>query len=126
MFQKLLLLAIAGAAGTILRFVLSSVIEKNLSVSMLTATAVVNILGCIMFGLIWAMVENKMSLDHHLRAVIFIGFFGAFTTFSSFAFETVKFVHEFRLYHAFGNILLQNLCGFAGIMIGLTIGKYAG
>ncbi|MEN6386236.1 MAG: fluoride efflux transporter CrcB [Phycisphaerales bacterium] len=123
MFQKLLFLALAGAAGTLARYWLGSLLQKNLTYHFHFGTAVVNILGCLLFGLIWAILDNKLTISPQFKAVIFIGFFGAFTTFSSFAFETVKLINDLRWAHAFGNILLQNICGVAGIILGLAIGK---
>ncbi|PKL50250.1 MAG: fluoride efflux transporter CrcB [Planctomycetes bacterium HGW-Planctomycetes-1] len=124
MFQKIFFLALAGAAGTLLRYWLGGFVQKNITVVFPFGTAAVNILGCLVFGLLWALLENRLSISAHLKTVIFISFFGAFTTFSSFAFDTVRFINELRLIHAFGNILLHNVCGFVGVIVGLTIGKY--
>ena len=55
--------------------------------------------------------------------VIFVGFFGAFTTFSSFAFETAQMLDESQWLWASANILLQNVLGLVSIIIGLTIGR---
>lgn len=126
MFQKVLFLALAGAIGTVLRFWLHGICEKNITLPLPTATAIVNILGCLMFGLIWAVVAHRIPVDSHVKTVVFIGFFGAFTTFSSFAFETVNLLNQMHLLKALGNVLIHNLCGFIGIAAGLFIGKYAG
>jgi CrcB protein len=124
MFQKIFFLALAGAAGTLLRYWLGGIVERNMSSGFPFGTATVNIIGCLVFGLLWAMLENKISISPQLKTVVFIGFFGAFTTFSSFAFDTVRFINELRLFHAFGNILLHNVCGFVGVIIGLTVGRF--
>lgn len=124
MFQKIFFLALAGAAGTLARFWLGGMVERNMTTQFPFGTAAVNIVGCLVFGLLWAVLENKISISPHLKTVIFIGFFGAFTTFSSFAFDTVRLINELRWAHAFGNIFIHNVCGFAGVIAGLAIGKY--
>jgi CrcB protein len=120
---KLFWIALAGAFGTLARYGLGGLIQ-NQSESLLPAgTLAVNLLGCMVFGLVWSWAENRLSIDATTRAAIFIGFFGAFTTFSSFAYETVALVRDSQWLAASGNIALQNLLGLAGMFIGLTLGR---
>jgi CrcB protein len=86
-------------------------------------TAAVNIIGCLLFGLLWAFVENRLSILPQMRIVIFVGFFGAFITFSSFVFETGQLLDESQWLWASGNILFQNVIGLTGILTGLAVGK---
>jgi len=124
MLQKIFYLALAGAIGTLARYWLGSFVDRNTTIHFPFGTAAVNIFGCLIFGLVWALLENRFHISLQLKAVIFIGFFGAFTTFSTFAFDTVKLINDLRWAHAFGNILLNNVCGFIGIALGLIIGKF--
>jgi CrcB protein len=124
MLQKLLWLSLAGAAGTLARYWLSGLVQKNVSIDFPIGTAAVNVAGCLLFGLLWAIVENRLSITPQMRTVIFLGFFGAFTTFSSFAYETSQLLDESQWLWASGNILFQNILGIAGMIAGLTIGKW--
>lgn len=123
MWQKFLCLGLAGAGGTIARYWLSGVIQRQITNEFPLGTAVVNILGCLLFGLLWAIVENRLSISGQIRTVIFVGFFGAFTTFSSYMFETGRLLDQSQWLMASGNILLQNVTGLVGILTGLAIGK---
>ncbi len=123
MWQKFLYLGLAGAAGTIARYWLSGVIQRNVTTAFPLGTAAVNIIGCLFFGLLWAFVENRLSITRQMRIIIFVGFFGAFTTFSSFVFETGQLLDESQWLWAAGNILFQNVIGIAGILTGLAVGK---
>ncbi len=123
MWQKFLYLGLAGASGTIARYWLSGVIQRNVTTAFPLGTAAVNIIGCLFFGLLWAFVENRLSITAQMRMIIFIGFFGAFTTFSSFVFETGQLLDESQWLWAAGNILFQNVIGLAGILTGLAVGK---
>lgn len=124
MWQKLLYLGLAGAAGTLARYGLSGLVQKNAASGFPYGTAAVNILGCLAFGLLWAIVENRLSISGQTRMIIFLGFFGAFTTFSSFAYETSQLLEESQWLWAGGNILLQNALGIAGMIAGLAVGKW--
>ncbi len=122
--QKIIYLALAGAAGTLARYWLSGFVQKNITVVFPFGTAAVNILGCLVFGLLWAVFENRLSISGQMRIIIFVGFFGAFTTFSSVVFETAQLLDESQWLWASGNILLQNALGLIGMIAGLAIGKY--
>ncbi len=124
MLQKIIYLALAGAAGTLTRYWLSGFVQKNISIGFPFGTAAVNILGCLVFGLLWAVFENRLSISGQMRIIIFVGFFGAFTTFSSVMFETAQLLDESQWLWASGNILLQNALGLIGMLAGLVIGKY--
>jgi CrcB protein len=123
MWQKFLYLGIAGTLGTFARYWLTGVIQRHISTEFPIGTAAVNIIGCFLFGLTWAFMENRLSISGKMRTVIFVGFFGAFTTFSSFAFETSQLLDDSQWLWASGNILLQNSIGIIGMITGLAIGK---
>ncbi|MBN2594199.1 MAG: fluoride efflux transporter CrcB [Sedimentisphaerales bacterium] len=123
MWQKILFLSLSGAFGTLARYWLSGVIQKLISTEFPLGTAAINIIGCLFFGFFWAFMENRLSVSGQMRTFVFIGFFGAFTTFSSFAFETSQLLNESQWLWASVNILFQNLIGITGLITGLTIGK---
>jgi CrcB protein len=124
MLQKITYLALAGAAGTLARYWLGGLISRNVSTNFPFGTAIINIAGCLAFGLLWAFIESRLSISGQLRTIIFVGFFGAFTTFSSFAFETAQLLDESQWLWASANIVLQNVLGLIGMIGGLAIGKY--
>ena len=123
MWQKFVYLGLAGAAGTITRYWLSGVVQRNVTTAFPLGTAVVNIIGCLLFGLLWAFVENRLSFTPQMRMIIFVGFFGAFTTFSSFVFETGQLLDESQWLWAAGNVLFQNVIGLTCVLTGLAVGK---
>jgi len=123
MWQKFLYLGLAGAFGTILRYCLSGLVHRYTATEFALGTAVVNIVGCLLFGLLWAVVENKFSMNGETRMILFVGFFGAFTTFSSFAFESSQLLNDSRWLRASCHILAHNVIGIAGVIAGLAVGK---
>ncbi len=124
MIHKLIYLSLAGAVGTLARYWLGGLVQKNISIGFPFGTVVVNIVGCLLFGLLWAIMENRLALGGQMRIIVFVGFFGAFTTFSSFMFETVQLLDESQWFWAAGNIIMQNALGVFCMFAGLAIGKY--
>ncbi len=86
-------------------------------------TFAVNAAGCLLFGLIWSLAEHRLALSSELRTIILLGFLGGFTTFSSFAFETVQMLRDAEWLAAFGNVAGQNLAGLAALFVGLALGR---
>jgi CrcB protein len=119
---KLIMLALAGAAGTISRYAVSGFVQRLNGTDFPWGTYAVNAAGCLLFGIIWALYEGKM-ISPEARVIILVGFMGAFTTFSSFAFETSQFFRDGQLTYAALNILVQNLSGLALFFAGLFMGK---
>ena len=123
MLQKLLLIAVAGGLGSLARYGLSSWVQ-NWSGSLFPyGTVVVNILGCLVFGFVVAVTEGRFAVGPETRAVILVGFMGAFTTFSTFIFETVALLEDSQWLLALGNMSLQNFVGMAALILGLFIGR---
>jgi fluoride exporter len=123
MWQKFLYLGLAGALGTISRYCLSGLVHRYTTTEFALGTAVVNIVGCLLFGLLWTVVENKFSMSGEMRMILFVGFFGAFTTFSSFAFESSQLLGDSQWLQASCHILVHNVIGIACVIAGLAVGK---
>lgn len=123
--HKLLMLAMAGALGTLARYWISGAVYGILGRGFPWGTAAVNLLGSLLFGLIWVMADERQLLGAEARLVILVGFMGAFTTFSSLIFETSELMREAQWTYAALNLVGQNILGFAAFAIGATIGRAA-
>jgi len=88
-------------------------------------TLVVNAVGCLLFGLVWALAEERMVISGETRAILLVGFMGAFTTFSTFAFETSAMLRDAEWSFALANVLSQNVLGIACFFAGLALGRVA-
>ncbi|MCD4813890.1 CrcB family protein [bacterium] len=123
MIMKLLLVALAGGLGTLSRYGLSGIVQRSSSGSFPWGTLVVNITGCLMFGVVWAIVENRFQISSDIRTIVLVGFMGAFTTFSTFVFETQALLQDSEWLLAATNMLAQNISGVLFLIAGLMIGK---
>jgi CrcB protein len=79
--------------------------------------------GCLLFGLIWSASETRMLVSPQARVFFLTGFMGAFTTFSTFAFESSQLMRDSQWIAAAANILSQNVLGFGFAVVGFSLGR---
>ena len=90
MTRNVLFVAIGGMLGSVLRFLLSSLVVSFLPFSFPFGPFVVNLIGCFVMGAVVGLAEHSPSFNHTWRMFLTAGFCGGFTTFSAFAFENVE------------------------------------
>lgn len=112
-------LALGGVLGTLARFLLGGWIHSWVGAAMPWGTLTINLLGSFVLGVAMRGAELS-SLSPELRAMIGIGFCGAFTTFSTFTFETVSLMQEGAwvraAFYAFGSLGM----GLVAMALGLS------
>lgn len=118
---RILGLAFAGAAGTVCRYLIVILFAKLNLTSFPWATFAVNIIGCLLFGFIVGLADHKMLISQELRGLILIGFAGAFTTFSTFAYDTHELLKGSNYLPALGNIALHVVVGFLALVLGIKL-----
>jgi CrcB protein len=91
---RIVLIALFGAAGTLARYGLQGVIQGRGAGTFPWGTLIVNLTGCFFLGLIAQFTMNRLTISPDLRVAIAVGFFGGYTTFSSFGWETAKMMEE--------------------------------
>ncbi len=88
--MRLLLIAVFGAIGTLARYGLQGLVQVKMGSTFPFGTLAINLTGCFFLGLIGQFTLNRMVISPELRMAIAIGFFGGYTTFSSFGWEAAK------------------------------------
>jgi CrcB protein len=91
---RLLLIAIFGATGTLVRYGLQGFVQVRVSGTFPYGTLLINLTGCFFLGLIGQFTLNRMVIPPDWRVAIAVGFFGGYTTFSSFGWETAKMLED--------------------------------
>lgn len=122
--NKLLLIAVAGGLGSLARYGLTGLVQRLDGVGFAWGTPVVNLCGCFLFGLIWSLAEERMMISGETRAVVLTGFMGAFTTFSTYIFETGELLRDAQYGLAAWNVGFQTVGGLIIFFIGLAAGRY--
>lgn len=121
--EKIVWIGVAGALGALARYELGAFVQKIGGAAFPWSTLVINVLGCLLFGIIWALAEGRGLISPDLRTILLTGFMGAFTTFSTFAFETEAFFRDGQVLLAFANIGLQLVIGLAAMTLGQALGR---
>ncbi len=124
MSGQIFAIALGGASGAILRFLISSGVYKYLGRSFPYGTLTVNIIGSLLMGLLTtALVLEKVALSSEYRALLLVGFLGSLTTFSTFSLETIYLLEQGNLTKATANIIISLFSCFLAVWVGLLIGK---
>jgi CrcB protein len=121
--MRWVLLGIFGAIGAISRYLLGGVAFQLFGTRFPIGTLVVNVLGCLLIGFLGTVAGGKIIQNPQLRMMLFAGFLGALTTFSSFSFETWVLIKDGEPMLGALNILLNLIVGFSALGIGVFVGK---
>lgn len=90
MYTNLLLVGLGGAAGSMLRYLC----QRSLNMSFPYGTLLVNILGCLLIGLLWGAFNR--NIDEQKKLLLITGFCGGFTTFSALTAEGIQMLMGHR------------------------------
>lgn len=120
---KILLLALAGACGTLFRYWLSDAVYSVLGSDFPWGTFAVNLLGCFLFGLMWVTAYERGFIPPQFRFIIMVGFMGAFTTFSTYIFESNALANDAQWLKLGANMIGQNILGFTSLYLGFLVGR---
>ena len=119
--EKVIWIFLFGGTGSLMRFGISNYTQTLVGRTFPLGTLVVNCLGAFIFGLIWSLASEKGALSPQLSSIILIGFAGAFTTFSTFSFETIQLFKNDHIWLGLTNVLLNNLLCLGFLLIGTMI-----
>jgi len=123
MLQKILLLSIAGALGTLSRYGFAGLIQRGSGTSFPWGTFAVNMTGCFLAGLFWTLSESRWAVSGETRVIVLVGFMGSFTTFSAMILETGMLLRSAEWASAAANLALQNGLGLVVLLAGMALGR---
>jgi len=119
----LTVVAVFGAAGAVARYAVSGWAHQLLGTRFAYGTLAVNLIGCLLLGLLGHLMTTTEAVSPTTRAALGIGFLGAFTTFSTFGWETFQYLEDGAWPAAAGNVAANVLLGLAAVWAGVTIGR---
>jgi len=117
--RSVLLVGAGGFLGTVARFVIGGWVHRLLPFTTFPAgTLAVNVSGCFLIGILGGLMEARQLLGADQRVFLLIGVLGGFTTFSSFAYETLALARDADLGRALLNVGAQLVLGLAACWLG--------
>ncbi|WP_224490847.1 fluoride efflux transporter CrcB [Robertkochia flava] len=120
--KALILVFIGGGAGSALRYLLSKWLNPLIA-HFYIGTFSVNIIGCLVIGLISGWVVRTNYLDQTIGLLLITGFCGGFTTFSTFSLENLEILKSGELNSFFLYSLMSLITGIAAVMGGIWLSR---
>lgn len=121
MIKSIILVGLGGALGSILRYVVGVEIKQLVATSFPIATFIINIIGCLIIGLLYGISEKNNLGNSDLNYLLIIGFCGGFTTFSTFANENFNLIQQQNFITPLFYISSSIIIGILAVRLGYKI-----
>lgn len=127
MLANTLAVGCGGFVGAILRYVITGILQKRFPHFTPAGTLAVNVLGCLLIGVLMAIVVQRPEFSQNLRLFLITGILGSLTTFSTFGYETVELLREEEYRVTFWNVAANLALGLPAVWLGwMLVPKPAG
>ncbi|MDR1161943.1 MAG: fluoride efflux transporter CrcB [Tannerellaceae bacterium] len=124
MIKQFILVGVGGGAGSILRYLTSLWVDKYVHPSHFPlATFVVNVIGCLLIGLLIGLSARYELFDRELKLLLVTGFCGGYTTFSTFSSENLRLLETQNYSLFFTYIIGSILTGLLAVWLGFLLTK---
>lgn len=118
---NILLVGAGGFIGSVLRYLASGYVQQSTkSIDFPYGTLAVNVIGCFIIGFLAQLAEDRGVFTSESRLLVFTGFLGGFTTFSSFGNETLNLARDSQMINALANIGANVFLGLLAVWLGRT------
>jgi fluoride exporter len=121
--ETVLLVGLGGFAGANLRYWVAGWAAQRLGQSFPWGTLIINVSGSLLLAVFLGWSLQHIGMDPRMRLLVIFGFFGAYTTFSTYANESVLMLETGDWLGVLGNVVGMNLLCLAGALVGLAIGR---
>jgi len=121
--KDFLAISVAAIAGANLRFLMSRLAAKEFGPVFPAGTLIINMLGSFIVGFFVIWTTERVLLDPRWRLLVVVGFCGSFTTFSSYAFETISYFEQGQWGLMVANILSNNLLCLGSALAGMAVAR---
>ena len=123
MYRTLLFIGCGSFLGGIARYLLSRVIQNGTVTSFPLGTLIVNVLGCLIIGLLYGIFDHGGLLNSNLRLFLTVGFCGGFTTFSTFMNEDFLLLQDQNFFYFLLYTVLSLVLGLTATYLGHLVIK---
>jgi len=120
---QLIAVAIGGASGAVMRWLMASGIQRLAGGPFPWGTFAVNAIGSFLLGFLFVWLIERSTVSELVRLALTVGFLGAFTTFSTYSLESIRLLQEGALALAFGNVIGQVLVCLTLTWLGIQLAR---
>jgi len=120
---NLAVVGLGGFIGAITRYTIAVWIGQKWGRDFPLATFVINVSGSFLIGLLMYLLTQRLMVNPIWRLFLVVGFLGAYTTFSTFAYETGKLIQDGEWVFAAANVVFSVLAGLLALKIGEMLSK---
>ncbi len=121
--QSVLLVGVAGAFGAMSRYAVGLLAERLLGTHFAFGTLLVNVVGCLALGFLLEVERGTDLISHPARLLLAVGFLGAFTTFSTFGYETLRYFQSGSGQLGLLNISANLILGLGAVWLGFMAAR---
>jgi fluoride exporter len=121
--KDFLAISLAAIVGANLRYLLSRLAVREFGPVFPYGTLAINIVGSFIVGFFVIWTTERVLLDPRWRLLVVVGFCGSFTTFSSYAFESMSFFAQGQWGLMLANIFSNNILCLAGALAGMAVAR---
>jgi CrcB protein len=121
--RTIVAIGIAGALGALARYGIGGLIVSRSARAFPWETFVVNVTGSFVLGFAFTVMTEQLTTGQWLRTAVAVGFVGAYTTFSTLAFETYRLLEDGALALAAANIFGSAAAGLVAVYLGVVAGR---
>ncbi|MCL4111525.1 UNVERIFIED_CONTAM: hypothetical protein GTU68_002309 [Idotea baltica] len=114
---------VGGAFGAAARFLVVIKVTEKFGSQFPYGTLTVNVVGSFVMGLLAMILVERLALDPLLRLGVFVGFLGAFTTFSTFSMDTLNLFEIGHNIRALSYMLSSVVFSVLAVWLGVLLGK---
>lgn len=120
--MEYLVIGIGGFLGANARYLVAGWAAERFGVAFPYGTFIINISGSLVLGLFMAFLQERTVIHPNYRLFFAIGFLGAYTTFSTFTYESLRLLQDGSVFLALVNILGSTVVGLLGVLLGFILG----
>lgn len=119
--KPILLIGLGGALGTMFRYLVQVYIGRFTTMAFPVGTLVVNLTGCFLIGLLFALTAKYAWMTVEWRWFLMTGICGGYTTFSSFSLESILLLRQGHYTYFFLYILASIIVGLLATVAGASL-----
>jgi len=118
-FTPVMLVGFGGFLGAVARYLLGSVVANRYGTAWPLGTFIINVTGCFAIGFFLTLTTERVTLHEGWRFFFPVGFVGAYTTFSTYEYETARLIESGAWGRALSYVLGSTLVGFAAVVLAM-------